>query len=67
VQGDAVAQEYSLVVLHRFFHRSNEEAKAVAVETCPAEGVPRREVASVFSRPSVLQPELRHPCHGSST
>ncbi|HEU4403625.1 MAG TPA: HNH endonuclease, partial [Candidatus Polarisedimenticolia bacterium] len=33
-------------VLPRFFHTSKQEAKAVAVEICPQEAVPKREVVT---------------------
>jgi hypothetical protein len=38
--------ENSAEVLPRFFHRSKQEAKAVAVEIRPADVVPRREVST---------------------
>jgi 5-methylcytosine-specific restriction endonuclease McrA len=38
--------ENSADVLPRFFHLSKQEAKAVAVEICPAAVVPRREVVT---------------------
>jgi len=41
-----ITPENSADVLPRFFHRSKQEAKAVAVEICPAAVVPRREVAT---------------------
>jgi hypothetical protein len=36
-------------VLPRFFHRSKQEAKAVAAELCPREVVPRREVVTALT------------------
>jgi len=42
--------ENSADVLPRFFHRSKQEAKAVAVEICPAAAVPRREVVTEAPR-----------------
>jgi 5-methylcytosine-specific restriction endonuclease McrA len=41
-----ITPENSADVLPRFFHRSKQEAKAVAVEICPAAVVPRREVVT---------------------
>jgi len=43
-------------VLPRFFHRSKQEARAVAVELCPREVVPRREVVTA----PIVQPV--EPC-----
>ena len=41
-----ITPENSAVVLPQFFHRSKQEAKAIAVEICPAAVVPRREVVT---------------------
>jgi hypothetical protein len=41
-----ITPENSAEVLPRFFHLSKQEAKAVAVEICPAAVVPRREVVT---------------------
>jgi hypothetical protein len=51
-----ITPENSAVVLPRFFHRSKQEAKAVAVEICPAAVVPRREVVTDLPRPVPVQP-----------
>jgi hypothetical protein len=44
-----ITPENSEDVLPRFFYLSKQEAKAVAVEICPAAVVPRREVAEVVT------------------
>jgi hypothetical protein len=41
-----ITPENSADVLPRFFYLSKQEAKAVAVEICPAAVVPRREVVT---------------------
>jgi len=41
-----ITPENSTDVLPRFFYLSKQEAKAVAVEICPAAVVPRREVVT---------------------
>ena len=41
-----ITPENSAAVLPRFFYLSKQEAKAVAVEICPAAVVPRREVVT---------------------
>ena len=41
-----ITPENSAEVLPRFFYLSKQEAKAVAVEICPAEVIPRREVVT---------------------
>jgi 5-methylcytosine-specific restriction endonuclease McrA len=41
-----ITPENQAGVLPRFFHRSKQEAKAVAVELCPAAVIPRREVVT---------------------
>jgi hypothetical protein len=41
-----ITPENSAVVLPQFFHRSKQEAKAIAVEICPAAVIPRREVVT---------------------
>ena len=51
-----ITPENSAVVLPQFFHRSKQEAKAIAVEICPAAVVPRREVVTEVSRPPRVQP-----------
>jgi 5-methylcytosine-specific restriction endonuclease McrA len=43
-----ITPENSAVVLPRFFHRSKQEAKAIAVEICPAAVIPRREVVTAL-------------------
>ena len=45
-----ITPENSAEVLPRFFHLSKQEAKAVAVEICPAAVVPRREVVTELPR-----------------
>jgi hypothetical protein len=42
-----ITPENRAEVLPRFFHRSKQEAKAVAVEIRPAEVVPRREMVAL--------------------
>jgi len=50
-------------VLPRFFHRSKQEARAVAAEVCPREAVPQREVVTAVS----VQPvELEMPAAPSA-
>jgi hypothetical protein len=51
-----ITPENSAVVLPQFFHRSKQEAKAIAVEICPAAVIPRREVVTDLSRPAEVQP-----------
>jgi hypothetical protein len=51
-----ITPENSAAVLPRFFHRSKQEAKAVAVEIRPAEVVPRKEMVTAFSLVSSTQP-----------
>jgi len=41
-----ITPENSAEVIPQFFHRSKQEAKAVAVEICPAAVIPRREVVT---------------------
>jgi hypothetical protein len=53
-----ITPENSAIVLPRFFHRSKQEAKAIAVEICPAAVIPRREVVTELSRPAEVQPVL---------
>jgi len=45
-----ITPENSAEVIPQFFHRSKQEAKAVAVEICPAAVVPRREVVTELRR-----------------
>jgi len=47
--------ENSADVLPRFFHRSKQEAKAVAVEICPAAVIPRRELVTELPRAAPVQ------------
>jgi 5-methylcytosine-specific restriction endonuclease McrA len=55
-----ITPENSAVVLPQFFHRSKQEAKAIAVEICPAAVIPRREVVTEVvpevPRPPRVQP-----------
>ena len=55
-----ITPDNSAVVLPQFFHRSKQEAKAIAVEICPAAVIPRREVVTEIvpevSRPPRVQP-----------
>ena len=51
-----ITPENSAIVLPQFFHRSKQEAKAIAVEICPAAVIPRREVVTELSRPTRVQP-----------
>jgi hypothetical protein len=58
-----ITPENSAVVLPQFFHRSKQEAKAIAVEICPATVIPRREVVTEVSRPAKVQPVERVETH----
>jgi 5-methylcytosine-specific restriction endonuclease McrA len=49
-----ITPENSAIVLPQFFHRSKQEAKAIAVAICPAAVIPRREV--VTGLPQVSSP-----------
>ena len=51
-----ITPENSTDVLPRFFHRSKQEAKAVAVEICPAAVIPRREVVTELPRAGAFHP-----------
>jgi 5-methylcytosine-specific restriction endonuclease McrA len=51
-----ITPENSAIVLPRFFHRSKQEAKAIAVEICPAAVIPTREVVTDLPRPAQVQP-----------
>ena len=51
-----ITPENSTDVLPRFFYLSKQEAKAVAVEICPAAVVPRREVVTELPRAAAFQP-----------
>jgi len=51
-----ITPENSAIVLPRFFLRSKQEAKAIAVGICPAAVIPRREVVTEVSRPPLVQP-----------
>jgi len=44
-----ITPESRVDVLPRFFHTSKQEAKAVAVEICPQESVPKREVVTAVA------------------
>jgi hypothetical protein len=68
-----ITPENSAVVLPRFFHRSKQEAKAIAVEICPATVIPRRDVVRalplVSTKSGRVQPVERaetHPVQGAS-
>ena len=69
-----ITPENSAVVLPQFFHRSKQEAKAIAVEICPAVVIPRREVVTELplvssSRSGRVQPVERvetHPVQGAT-
>ena len=56
-----ITPENSVDVLPRFFHRSKQEAKAVAVEIRPAEVVPRKEMVTAFPLVSSTQPGRVQP------
>ena len=45
-----ITPENSAEVIPQFFHRSKQEAKAVAVGICPATVIPRREVVTELPR-----------------
>jgi hypothetical protein len=55
----------SAEVLPRFFHRSKQEAKAVAVEIRPEEVIPRREVVTASPRAAPIHPGETRPGHTS--
>jgi hypothetical protein len=52
-----ITPENSTDVLPRFFYLSKQEAKAVAVEICPAAVVPRREVVTELPRAVPFHPD----------
>jgi len=56
-----ITPENSVDVLPRFFHRSKQEAKAVAVEIRPAEVVPRKEMVTALPLVSSTQPGRVQP------
>ena len=56
-----ITPENSTEVLPRFFHRSRQEAKAVAVEIRPAEVVPRKEMVTALPLVSSTQPGRVQP------
>jgi len=58
-----ITPENSAVVLPQFFHRSKQEAKAIAVEICPAAVIPRREVVTELAHPARVQPVERVETH----
>jgi hypothetical protein len=47
----------SVEIIPKFFHRSKQEAKAVAVEICPAGVIPRREVVTEVPCAAVFHPD----------
>jgi len=51
-----ITPENSADVLPRFFYLSKQEAKAVAVEICPAAVIPRREVVTEVPRAAPFHP-----------
>jgi len=51
-----ITPENSTDVLPRFFYLSKQEAKAVAVEICPAAVIPRREVVTEVPRAAPFHP-----------
>ncbi len=56
-----ITPENSVDVLPRFFHRSRQEAKAVAVEIRPAAVVPRKEMVTALPLVSSTQPGRVQP------
>ena len=58
-----ITPENSAIVLPQFFHRSKQEAKAIAVDICPATVIPRREVVTEASRTTRVQPVERVDTH----
>lgn len=56
-----ITPENSTDVLPRFFHRSKQEAKAVAVEIWPAAVIPRREVVTELPRAGAFHPDETPP------
>jgi len=58
-----ITPENSAVVLPQFFHRSKQEAKAIAVGISPAAVIPRREVVTEVSRSTGVQPVEREGTH----
>jgi hypothetical protein len=62
-----VTPENSSDVLPRFFYLSKQEAKAVAVEICPAAVVPRREVVAKVVSEMVAELPRSVPFHPGET
>jgi hypothetical protein len=56
-----ITPENSAAVLPRFFHRSKQEAKAVAVEIRPAEVIPRKEMVTALPLVSSTPPGRVQP------
>jgi hypothetical protein len=52
-----ITPENSAEIIPKFFHRSKQEAKAVAVEICPAEVIPRREVVTEIPCAAAFHPD----------
>ena len=62
-----ITPENSADVLPRFFYLSKQEAKAVAVEICPAAVVPRREVVTKVVTEVVTELPRAAPFHPGET
>ena len=62
-----ITPENSAEVLPRFFYLSKQEAKAVAVEICPAAVVPRREVVTKVVAEVVTELPRAAPFHPGET
>jgi len=62
-----ITPENSTDVLPRFFYLSKQEAKAVAVEICPATVVPRREVVTKVVTEVVTEWPRAAPIHPGET
>jgi 5-methylcytosine-specific restriction endonuclease McrA len=62
-----ITPENSTDVLPRFFYLSKQEAKAVAVEICPAAVVPRREVVTKVVPEVVTEVPRAPPFHPGET
>jgi hypothetical protein len=52
-----ITPENSDEIIPKFFHRSKQEAKATAVEICPAELIPRREVVTEATCAAAFHPD----------
>jgi hypothetical protein len=52
-----ITPENSAEIVPKFFNRSKQEAKAVAVEICPAEVIPRREVVTEVPCAAAFHPD----------